>query len=1195
MPGMPPAATEDDDEQQQHPAADMSPGEGDGTPPVSQPDDTPEEGMEGAASPVPRTNSEPPSLTITDVSAAEADGMLTFTVRRSRASGVAVTVRYATEGGTATSGSDYGRTTGTLTFPADSTATQSIEVAVLDDALDEEPETFTVRLSEAAGATLAGDAATGTIIDDDQRAITVRPAALIVPEGGRGSYAVALGSRPSATVTVAVAPAADLSAAPNTLVFEPEAWRTALMVTVTADQDDDSAADVPAELLHTVSGGDYAGMPAAPVVVTIVEDDVSSLAVAVARVAEHAGVLRFRVSLSLASDAAVTVRYRTGAAHDTATAGTDYTPASGILRFPAGSTAARIIEVTVADDALNEPDEALTLTLSDPQHAVLAGGGTAATATGTIEDDDEPPELSIAGANMSEGDGGMRFVVTLDRASARTVTVRYASADYTATAGADYTPVGGTLTFAAGTTARTIAVPIADDTLDEPEAEEFTVTLSTALHGTVAAGGGRATGIIRDDDDPPRARIADASLGESAESMRFTVTLDAASGRLVTMAYYTTDGTATAGTDYVQASGTLAFAVRTTEHTIAVPVSDDGWDEDSETFTVTLGDARHATLAVATATGTITDDDTRGVRVEPAELTLDTGSAAGHYTVALTSQPTAVVTVQVTASPADAVVSVTPARLTFAGTDWKAVRTVTVTAAETAMAGAAATVGHTVSGGDYQGAPAASVTVTIAEPPPLGLASLQVSGGAAMMYPDFATDVHHYATRCKDGGTAQVTAQAARGSAQLTLLRAAPGDDHVSSTGNLEVDVVVNEDHDLAVEVSDTDGAVTYVVHCLPFLFPDIRILNKTADVSDDLLLVAPKGGYVAILDNNGVPRYHREANGRIFQRHPDGPTIDGRQVRYSVMIDDGKDDEAELLDDELEKIRTVRTVAPLTSTDHHDFAITEDGHLLFVSFPATTRDYSAYLDDDGNPYSSEEDVKDSVIQEVSTAGTERFRWNSWDYVKLDPDCRRGAFTGDYAHLNSLQAIDGDIVASLPGCNQVVRIDRSAGTGALTWKLGGTTPTRDPDTEHLEIVDDPLGEFCGQHHVTLTDSDTVLMYDNGSNCVGDRKNRTAISRVVEYDISSGTQAAFAREYRHPNGVFTRNTGGVSLLDNGHWLIAWGLPGDVKDGVISVSEVDPETGTAHFEMLINEHPFSSKPRMTYRAYRASGVTIPLNLP
>ena len=232
---------------------------------------------------------------------------------------------------------------------------------------------------------------------------------------------------------------------------------------------------------------------------------------------------------------------------------------------------------------------------------------------------------------------------------------------------------------------------------------------------------------------------------------------------------------------------------------------------------------------------------------------------------------------------------------------------------------------------------------------------------------------------------------------------------------------------------------------------------------------------------------------------------------------------------------------------------------------------------------------------EVSTSGVERFQWNSWDFVKLDPDCRRGAFTGDYAHLNSLQAIDGDIVASLPGCNQVVRIDRSAGTGALLWKLGGTAPTRDLDTEHLVIVDDPLGEFCGQHHVTLTDSDTVLMYDNGANCVGARKNQTPVSRVVEYDIPSGTQATFVREYRHPNGIFTRNTGGVSLLDNGHWLFAWGSPGDETDGVISISEVDPETGTAYFEMLMTENPYNSKPRMTYRAYRASGVTTPLNLP
>ena len=82
--------------------------------------------------------------------------------------------------------------------------------------------------------------------------------------------------------------------------------------------------------------------------------------------------------------------------------------------------------------------------------------------------------------------------------------------------------------------------------------------------------------------------------------------------------------------------------------------------------------------------------------------------------------------------------------------------------------------------------------------------------------------------------------------------------------------------------------------------------------------------------------------------------------------------------------------------------------------------------------------------------------------MKLE-DCRIGAT--EYAHLNSLYLKDGDIVASFRYCNQVLRIDRSSGTGAVVWQLGGTAPPRDPATAYLAIVGDTdgLNEFCGQH------------------------------------------------------------------------------------------------------------------------------------
>ncbi len=109
-----------------------------------------------------------PELTLRDASATEGgDATVDFTVTLSRAATDGVTVDYATSDGTATAGTDYAATSGTLTFAAGDTA-KTVSVPVLDDAVDEEDETFTLTLSNASGATLGNATATGTIVDDDE-------------------------------------------------------------------------------------------------------------------------------------------------------------------------------------------------------------------------------------------------------------------------------------------------------------------------------------------------------------------------------------------------------------------------------------------------------------------------------------------------------------------------------------------------------------------------------------------------------------------------------------------------------------------------------------------------------------------------------------------------------------------------------------------------------------------------------------------------------------------------------------------------------------------------------------------------------------------------------------------------------------------------------------------------------------------
>ena len=319
--------------------------------------------------------------------------------------------------------------------------------------------------------------------------------------------------------------------------------------------------------------------------------------------------------------------------------------------------------------------------------------------------------------------------------------------------------------------------------------------------------------------------------------------------------------------------------------------------------------------------------------------------------------------------------------------------------------------------------------------------------------------------------------------------------------------------------------------------------------------------------------------------------------MKYSIISFDG----ATLLDRDLETIRTVTPIAPL-NTDNHDFVLGTDSY-LFISYVAATRDYSVWDD----TLRSSVRVQDSVITEVSfsgtDAGTETFRWNSWDHLKIVPDCEVHRFTGEYAHLNSLQVVaGGDIIASFRGCAQVARIDGE--TGDLKWKLGGTDPPVNPETEYLEIVGDPLGEFCGQHHATLVASgngEQVVLFDNGNHCLGPRKSqRPVVTRVVQYDVSSGTEASFVKAYRRPEGHgYSPHGGGVTVLENGNWLISWQA---TKDETLSfrkiagVTEVDTSGAQVSAVFHLNMSQYGGL-KSTYRVYHAYEVDVqlPLNLP
>ncbi|MEG3152093.1 Calx-beta domain-containing protein [Sphingomonas sp. ZT3P38] len=294
------------------------------------------------------------------------------------------------------------------------------------------------------------------------------------------------------------------------------------------------------------------------------------------------------------------VNYATS--NNSATAPADYTAASGTVTFAAGETS-KTISIATADDSVYEGPEAFAVTLSGP----TAGAGLGkANAIVTIIDNETVPELAISNATVTEG-GSAVLTVTRSSVTGSTVAVNYATANGTATAPGDFVAASGTLTFLAGETSKTITVATVNDTVHEAS-ESFAVGLSGATGGAIIT---NATGrvSVADNDTAPSFAISNATATEGG-SLVMTVTKTGSTAATLSVTYQTVNGTAVAPGDYGAVSGTLTFLPGETSKTVTVASIDDAIYDPGETLSVRLsGASGGATIATATGTGTINDND----------------------------------------------------------------------------------------------------------------------------------------------------------------------------------------------------------------------------------------------------------------------------------------------------------------------------------------------------------------------------------------------------------------------------------------------------------------------------------------------------------------------------------------------------------------------------------------------------------
>src|SRR5262249_41816645 len=134
------------------------------------------------------------------------------------------------------------------------------------------------------------------------------------------------------------------------------------------------------------------------------------------------------------------------------------------------------ITVTVNSDTTFEPNETFFVNLTNPTNATISDNQ----GIGTISNDDAEPTISINNASVTEGNSGAvtaGFTVSLSNPSSQTISVNYATADNTASAGSDYIATSGLLSFTPGQTSLPLNVTVNGETMFEPD-ESFNVVLS---------------------------------------------------------------------------------------------------------------------------------------------------------------------------------------------------------------------------------------------------------------------------------------------------------------------------------------------------------------------------------------------------------------------------------------------------------------------------------------------------------------------------------------------------------------------------------------------------------------------------------------------------------------------------------------------------------------------------------------------
>ncbi len=300
---------------------------------------------------------------------------------------------------------------------------------------------------------------TATEADNDAAGVTVTPTALTVPEGSNAKYTVVLNAQPSADVTISLSFASgsdeDITVNKTSLTFTPDNWNAAQEVTVSAEEDTDTANGT-ATIDHTVSGGGYDNVSVSSVTATESDNDTAGVTVTPTALSVPEGFnAKYTVALDARPSADVTIAVSLASDSDE-----DITVDKTSLTFtPENWDAAQEITVSAAedDDAING---AATI-----EHTVSGGGygGVTVSSVTATEADNDTAGVTVTPTALTVPEGSnARYAVVLDTQPSEEVTI---AVSFASSSDEDITVDKTSLTFTMDnwSTAQEITVLAAED------------------------------------------------------------------------------------------------------------------------------------------------------------------------------------------------------------------------------------------------------------------------------------------------------------------------------------------------------------------------------------------------------------------------------------------------------------------------------------------------------------------------------------------------------------------------------------------------------------------------------------------------------------------------------------------------------------------------------------------------------------